>query len=251
MKQRAPRSSRDLGGAPAHAVDGPATRHDVRDTLSSSVRQAAQRALLQAAFGLDTAQREAVRQAAPEEEEMLQSRHQPGAQSPVQRDIADDEEQTVQGHLFANAAAVQRNGSDEDEPLQGRSAGSLRGAAAVTAGALPPALQAGIESLSGVDVSDVRVHAGSSAPAHVGAHAFAQGPHIHLAPGQDRHLPHEAWHVVQQRQGRVMPTALVKGVPVNDDPSLEAEADLMGERATRHGASGPTQGQRLPPTAKQ
>jgi hypothetical protein len=238
MKQRAPRSSRDRGGAPAHAVARPAPRHDVPDTLSGSVRQVAQRVQLQAAFGLDTARREAVRQAAPEEEEMLQSRRLPGAPSPVQRDIADNEEQSLQGHLFASAAALQRTGPDEEEPLQGRSAGSLRAAATVAAGALPPALQAGIEGLSGVDVSDVCVHAGSSAPAHVGAHAFAQGPHIHLAPGQDRHLPHEAWHVVQQRQGRVMPTALVQGVPVNDDPSLEAEADLMGERATRHGAAG-------------
>jgi hypothetical protein len=25
-------------------------------------------------------------------------------------------------------------------------------------------------------------------------------------PGQEQHLPHEAWHVVQQKQGRVKPT---------------------------------------------
>ena len=27
--------------------------------------------------------------------------------------------------------------------------------------------------------------------------AYAQGSDIHLAPGQEQHLPHEAWHVVQ------------------------------------------------------
>ncbi len=36
--------------------------------------------------------------------------------------------------------------------------------------------------------------------------AYNSGSPIHVAPGQDQHLPHEAWHVVQQKQGRVMPT---------------------------------------------
>jgi hypothetical protein len=45
-----------------------------------------------------------------------------------------------------------------------------------------------------------------SAPGQLQAHAFAQGTDIHIAPGQERHLPHEAWHVVQQRKGRVKPT---------------------------------------------
>ena len=38
------------------------------------------------------------------------------------------------------------------------------------------------------------------------AHAYAQGTDIHIGPGQEKHLPHEAWHVVQQKQGRVKPT---------------------------------------------
>jgi hypothetical protein len=53
----------------------------------------------------------------------------------------------------------------------------------------------------------------------------------HLAPGQDSHLPHEAWHVVQQRQGRVQPNLEVSGTPVNDNPGLEHEADVMGAKA--------------------
>jgi hypothetical protein len=53
----------------------------------------------------------------------------------------------------------------------------------------------------------------------------------HLAPGQDSHLPHEAWHAVQQRQGRVQPTLVVGGTPVNDNPGLEHEADVMGAKA--------------------
>lgn len=96
---------------------------------------------------------------------------------------------------------------------------------------LPVALKAGMESLSGMDLSSVRVHRNSSAPAQFNALAYAQGSNIHLAPGQERHLPHEAWHVVQQMQGRVRPTLQAVGMPVNDDPALEREADQMGARA--------------------
>ncbi|MGN6121732.1 MAG: eCIS core domain-containing protein [Sphingomonas oligoaromativorans] len=93
-------------------------------------------------------------------------------------------------------------------------------------------LKSGIESLSGVAMDDVRVHRNSASPGRIGAHAYAQGNEIHLAPGEDRHLPHEAWHVVQQKRGRVHATARVEGGPsYNDDPALELEADAMGARA--------------------
>jgi hypothetical protein len=103
---------------------------------------------------------------------------------------------------------------------------------------LPGRLTAGIRSLTGLDLSNVRVHFDSGKPAEVHALAYAQGSDIHLAPGQERHLPHEAWHVVQQRQGRVGATASMGGVGVNDDQALEKEADAMGARA----AAGPAQG---------
>lgn len=102
-----------------------------------------------------------------------------------------------------------------------------------SAGGLPPQLRAGIERLSGVSMADVRVHYSSPEPAQYGALAFARGSSIHLAPGQERHLPHEAWHTVQQKQGRVRPTMAVAGAPVNDDARLEREADVMGGRALR------------------
>ena len=44
-------------------------------------------------------------------------------------------------------------------------------------------------------------------------------------------MPHEAWHVVQQKQGRVKPTMQAKGLSINDDKGLEHEADMMGMRA--------------------
>ncbi|WP_323816493.1 DUF4157 domain-containing protein [Cellvibrio sp. NN19] len=97
---------------------------------------------------------------------------------------------------------------------------------------LPDNLKTGIESLSGMSMDHVKVHYNSSQPAQLNAHAYAQGSDIHLAPGQEKHLPHEAWHVVQQAQGRVKPTMQMKGsIPVNDDNSLEVEADVMGEKA--------------------
>lgn len=97
---------------------------------------------------------------------------------------------------------------------------------------LPDNLKSGIENLSGYSMDDVKVHYNSQKPAQLQAHAYAQGTDIHLGPGQEKHLPHEAWHVVQQKQGRVKPTMQMKGkVNVNDDDAgLEKEADLMGTR---------------------
>jgi hypothetical protein len=54
-----------------------------------------------------------------------------------------------------------------------------------------------------------------------------------VGQGEERYLPHEAWHVVQQRQGRVQPTLQAEGVAINDDASLEKEADVMGSKALR------------------
>lgn len=102
---------------------------------------------------------------------------------------------------------------------------------------LPDRLKAGVESLSGLAMDDVRVHRNSSAPAALGALAFAQGSDIHLAPGQEKHLPHEAWHVVQQKQRRVKPTLQMKNVAINGDAALEREADLMGATALRTAGS--------------
>ena len=81
---------------------------------------------------------------------------------------------------------------------------------------IPDGLKAGMESVSGMSLNDVTVHRNSDKPAQLQAHAYAQGTDVHLAPGQEKHLPHELGHVVQQKQGRVAPTVQLKGeVPVN------------------------------------
>lgn len=91
---------------------------------------------------------------------------------------------------------------------------------------LPDNLKSGIENLSGYSMDDVKVHYNSGRPAQLQAHAFAQGNQIHIGPGQEKHLPHEAWHVVQQKQGRVRPTIQLKSsVSVNDNLDLEKKED--------------------------
>ncbi|MCR9249864.1 MAG: DUF4157 domain-containing protein [bacterium] len=100
---------------------------------------------------------------------------------------------------------------------------------------LPDNLKSGMENLSGMSLENVKVHYNSSKPAAVQAHAYAQGTDIHLAQGQEKHLPHELGHVVQQAQGRVQPTTSVNGLPVNDNPALESEADALGAKAVSKG----------------
>jgi len=96
---------------------------------------------------------------------------------------------------------------------------------------LPDKLKAGVESLSGYSLDDVKVHYNSAKPAELQAHAYAQGTDIHVAPGQEQHLPHEAWHVVQQKQGRVRATRQLKGTVINDEAVLEREANAMGVKS--------------------
>jgi hypothetical protein len=96
---------------------------------------------------------------------------------------------------------------------------------------LPDNLKSGMENLAGMSLDHVKVHYNSAKPATVQAHAYAQGSDIHLSSGQEKHLPHELGHVVQQAQGRVKPTTEVGGMAVNDNEGLESEATSMGEKA--------------------
>jgi hypothetical protein len=113
---------------------------------------------------------------------------------------------------------------------------------------MPVAVQAKMERAFDADFSDVRIHANSQQAVDLGALAFAQGTEIHFAPGQyqpESHagqevLGHELAHVVQQRQGRAGITRQAKGLPLNDDRGLEAEADSLGRQAAAAPAIPPT-----------
>jgi hypothetical protein len=126
--------------------------------------------------------------------------------------------------------AIQRKtGPSEEEELQKNRAIPK---AQNTTG-LPDQLKSGIETLSGYSMNDVKVHYNSAKPAALQALAYAQGSDIHIAPDEEENLPHEAWHVVQQRQGRVRATFQAKGAAINDDQQLEKEADVMGAKAAQ------------------
>ena len=146
-------------------------------------------------------------------------------QRQLQADIAASPRQVAQRQAQNDLTASPRQAAQSSLPLNRTG--------------LPDQLKAGVEALSGHSLNDVHVHYNSAQPAALQAHAYAQGTDIHLAPGQEKHLPHEAWHVAQQKQGRVRSTTQLKGVGLNDDAGLEQEADHMGARALALPALGP------------
>lgn len=138
----------------------------------------------------------------------------------------DDEENALQGKF---EHTVQRTEDNNEDGVQMKADETVQSKPNNTG--LPDNLKAGVESLSGFSMDNVKVHYNSSKPATVQALAYTQGTDIHVASGQEKHLPHEAWHVAQQMAGRVEPTIEVGGMPVNDNVSLEHEADVMGDKA--------------------
>jgi len=162
--------------------------------------------------------------ARPEEEEPMQMVAGPEEEEPMQMVAGPEEEELpAQGKFTA-----QLKGEDEELPAQGKFVIQKK----ENNTGLPDNLKTGVENLSGMSMDHVKVHYNSAQPAQLNALAYAQGSDIHVASGQEKHLPHEAWHVVQQMQGRVKPTMQMKeNVPVNDDKGLETEADVMGAKA--------------------
>ncbi|HEX2901487.1 MAG TPA: DUF4157 domain-containing protein, partial [Bacteroidia bacterium] len=106
---------------------------------------------------------------------------------------------------------------------------------------VPTDVMGKMESTFNADFSNVQIVQNSSKASEAGALAYAQGNSVHFAPGQfnpetpggQQLLGHELSHVVQQRQGRVQANSEVNGMPVNNDRSLEAEADQMGAKAAQ------------------
>ncbi len=85
---------------------------------------------------------------------------------PVQmQQIPEEEKEPLQGKF---TKPLQRQEIQvEEEPFQGKGEKINTG--------MPDNLKAGVESLSGIDMSDVRVHYLSSKPTEVGALAYTQG----------------------------------------------------------------------------
>ncbi len=138
-------------------------------------------------------------------------------------DIAENESENK--ILSYQLKANKQNESSPEAIIQKKSNQSKSG--------LPDGLKKGVENLSGKSMDNVNVHYNSDSPSKIGAHAYAQGTDIHLAKGQEKHLPHEAWHVVQQKQGRVKPTVQMKGKAfLEKEDLLENEDAKMEEKTT-------------------
>ena len=217
MKEQIPQPaplSRTLQGKTREANTASVT-HVLQAYKNDIVQRQEVDELLQGKF--ETAQREEL-----EDDELLQGKF----ETTQRAELEDDE--LLQGKF----EPAQRDELDDDELLQGKFETTQRQEAPNNTG-MPDTLKAGVEQLSGLDMSDVKVHYNSSKPASVQAYAYTQGTDIHVATGQEKHLGHEAWHVAQQKQGRVQPTTTVAGMPVNDNAGLESEADVMGGKAVQ------------------
>lgn len=94
---------------------------------------------------------------------------------------------------------------------------------------IPQRLKERMEQSTGVSFDDVRVHYNSALPARLDSLAYTQGNQVEIGPGQERHLPHELGHVVQQKLGIVRANARhASGVMLNTDSVLEHQADEIG-----------------------
>lgn len=94
---------------------------------------------------------------------------------------------------------------------------------------IPSQLKERMEQHTGLSLDDVRVHYYSDLPERLDALAYTQGNQVYIGAGQERHLPHELGHVVQQKLGKVRAdTRHDSGVLMNTDAKLEREADEIG-----------------------
>jgi len=104
---------------------------------------------------------------------------------------------------------------------------------------LQPALRGQMERAFNTDLGGIRLQEDASTD-DLNALAYTRGADITVAPGHyqphsgsgKRLIAHEIVHVLQQRAGRVPSPRPTEGLPVNEDHSLEREADRLGRRAT-------------------
>ncbi len=142
----------------------------------------------------------------------------------------------------SNSLSLQKIASRAGYAKSDRQSSGTAAKAPVNLTGLPGNLKAGVEALSGCSLDSVRVHYNSPEPKKLNARAYTRGTDIYVGAGQERSLPHEAWHVVQQLQDRVRPTRKINSFNVNDSVQLEREADIMGARAlsaSRGGSAAP------------
>jgi len=153
----------------------------------------------------------------------------------------------LQGDRSENLAKQPVQRQEDEEPMQGKRETDpkqpvqpkINLAPSSSGKPMPEPVQQKMEGAFGADFSGVRIHEGPQAKA-INAVAYTQGSDIHFQPGKyqpetqsgQELLGHELTHVVQQKAGRVtVPQG--KGAPINADPGLESEADILGAKAAR------------------
>jgi len=144
------------------------------------------------------------------------------------------EQEKQSDHPLAESGFAGRGAASMSPPPFQPTAGDALPPAKPNNTGLPDELKSATEYLSGYSLDDVKVHYNSSEPSEFGAEAFAENDEIFVGPGKEKMIPHEVWHVVQQKQGRVQPTGKINGRNFNDDPILEEDADVMGEKSKRY-----------------
>lgn len=194
--------------------------HSAEITNALQMKDNREMALLQAKMK-DTIQRQEVGE--EDEDDLFQGK----MLEPIQRqEVGDEEEEDL--FQAKMAEPIQRDElDDEDDLIQGKFENKT---------GMPDGIKQRMEDSFGMDFSSVRIHPDSPSAPEVGALAYTQGTDIHFAPGQFKPdtsagrqlLGHELTHVVQQSQGLVQPTGEVGGMPVNDNETLEHEADIQG-----------------------
>ena len=149
------------------------------------------------------------------------------------------------GEGFSTPVQRRAEAADSSAPTTAEAGNSSAQTTAASGGqvnptGIPVPVLRGMEGFFGHDFSGVRVHANSADAPAMNALGYTRGDDVHFAPGLYNPqtseglslLGHELTHVVQQREGRVAPTAQLKnGLMLNDDNVLEREADERGARA--------------------
>lgn len=103
---------------------------------------------------------------------------------------------------------------------------------------MPDWIKNNFEAVTSLSAENVRVRYNSPKPAQLEAKAFTNDSEIHVAPGAESSLFHELGHLPRRRSQPIPVTGYVAGVPVNDNPDFEREADRVGERIRRGRAGG-------------
>jgi hypothetical protein len=151
----------------------------------------------------------------------------------IQNDFQDNSLEALQMKAFSEniQESEMEQAFDNNGPIQKQEGQQKASGGSPNTTGLPNNMKSNLEQMSGMNMDDIQTHYNSAEPAKIGALAYAQGSDIHIGPGQEKHLGHEAWHVAQQKQGKVNKTTeTANGTPVNDNPGLEAEADKMGAK---------------------